>query len=975
MRSVGAAACRARALASALLILAASGCGQSPADALADARRRVASQDHAAALILLKGVIQQNPASAEARWLLGSELLASGDAVAAEIELRRALGLHQPEAQVVPVLARALLASGQTRKLVDQYAGLAWPDAAATAALKTTLAEAQATLGDLAGARASLDAALQMQPGDGAALLLQARVLAVAGDGPAALRQVDGLLARQPGNADAWLLKGDLLARQGMAAAGAAGAAGALAAWRQALTLRPADPAAHEALIGLHLARQDGPAAQAQFEAMKKALPKHPQTRLFEAQLAVLQGDLPRAQALFQPLLTLAPGHVGLLQSAAAVALRLKAPAQAEALLVKALQSAPELASGTVTGAATGTATRTATGAPTGAPTSTSTSAAITRRLLAQAHLAQGQPARAVAVLAPLLGPASADAQALTLAAQARLLDGNPRAAAALFERVARARPDDARLRTAVALSHLASPLRGQADAAMAELQALAAGDAGSSADLALISTLLRRNDSGAALRAISALDQKQPDQALAPHLRGQVMLVQQDRAAARAAFEQAVQRDPAYFPSVAALAGLDFLDRQPDAARARFEALLKIRPADGAARLALADLAQQSGAPREAVTALLDQAVAARPADVAPRLALIDHHLASLNPAAALVATQAALAHFPDPPDQSELLDRLGRAQLAVGGHQQAITTYNRLITVQPRSPAGLLGLAEAQWQADDFPAAGKSLKRALALAPDAIAAHTLAIRLALRQQPPAQAQALALAREVQKQHPDKAVGYLLEAEIHSARQRWAAALPVLHKALALVDPAQAPARYHHTLRQTGQQADADAFASAWRKDHAGDALFLFYLGDLALAQTDLAGAEALYRAVLQRQPSQAMALNNIAWLLLAQKKPGALLYAQRAVAAAPNQPALLDTLAQAHAAEQQIGQAITLQKQALALRPDDPALRLTLARFYGQAGEKRLAKAELDRLQALGERFASQAEVAALLKGLGGR
>ena len=959
MRSVGAAACRARALASALLILAASGCGQSPADALADARGRVASQDHAAALILLKGVIQQNPASAEARWLLGSELLASGDVRAAEIELRRALGLHQPEAQVVPLLARALLASGQTRKLVDEYAGLAWPDAAATAALKTTLAEAQATLGDLASARASLDAALQMQPGDGAALLLQARVMAVAGDGSAALRQVDGLLARQPGNADAWLLKGDLLARQSTAAAGAAGEAGALAAWRQALTLRPADPAAHEALIGLHLARQDGPAAQAQFEAMKKALPKHPRTRLFEAQLAVLQGDLPQARALFQSLLALAPGDVGLLQSAAAVELRLKAPAQAEALLVKALQLAPGLAPSAATSAAT----------------SAAASAAITRRLLAQAHLAQGQPARAFAVLAPLLGPASADAQALTLAAQARLLDGNPRAAAALFERAARARPDDARLRTVVALSHLASPLRGQADAAMAELQALAAGDAGSSADLALISMLLRRNDSAAALRAISALDQKQPGQALAPHLRGQVMLVQQDRAAARAAFEQAVQRDPAYFPSVAALAGLDFLDRQPDAARARLEALLKIRPGDGAARLALADLAQQSGAPPDAVTALLDQAVAASPDDATPRLALIDHHLASLNPAAALLAAQAALTHFPGPSDQAALLDRLGRAQLAVGGHQQAITTYNRLITVQPRSPAGLLGLAEAQWQADDLPAAGKSLKRALALAPDSLAAHALAIRLALRQQPPAQAQALALAREVQKQHPDQAVGYLLEAEIHSARQRWAAALPVLHKALALADPAQAPARYHHTLRRAGQQAEADAFASAWRKDHDSDALFLFYLGDLALAQNDLAGAEALYRAVLQRQPSQAMALNNIAWLLLAQKKPGAMVYAQRAVAAAPNQPALLGTLAQAHAAEQQIGQAIRLQKQALALRPDDPALRLTLARFYRQAGEKRLAKAELDRLQALGERFAGQAEVAALLQGLGGR
>ncbi len=970
----------------------APGCGQNPADALADARRQVARQDHAAALVLLKSVLQDNPDSAEARWLLGSELLATGDAVAAEIELRRAQALHQPDVQVVPVLARALLATGQARKLVDQYAGLAWPDAPATAALKTTLAEAQATLGDLAGARASVDAALLAQPGHSAALLLQARLTAVAGDSPAALRQVDGLLARQPDNADAWLLKGGLLARN------SADAAGAVAAWRRAITLRPAHPAAHEALITLHLAQKDNKAAQAQFEAMKRALPKHPQTRLFEAQLAVLQGDLPRARALFQPLLALAPGHVALLQSAGAVELRLNAPAQAEVLLARALQLAVDPAPGAATSAvnrattsaaasaatraatsaansaatsaATSAANSATTSAAASATTSAATSAATTRRLLAQAQLAQGQPARALAVLDPLLGPASVDAQALTLAAQARLLDGNPRAATALFERAARARPDDARVRTAVALAHLASPARGAADAAMAELQAVAATDTGISADLALISALLRRNDPSAALRAIDTLERKQPDQALAPHLRGQAMLMQPDRVAARTAFEQAVQRDPGFFPSVAALAGLDFLDRRPDAARARFEALLKTHPADAAARLALADLAQRSGAPREAVAALLDEAVAARPDDATPRLALIDHHLASANPAAALVAAQAALARLPDQP---ELLDRLGRAQLAVGGHQQAITTYNRLITVQARSPAGLLGLAEAQWQADDLPAAGKSVKRALLLAPDSLPAQSLAIRLALRQQQPGHA--LALAREVQKQRPDQAVGYLLEAEIHSAAQRWAAALPALRKALALAAPAQAPARYHHTLRQAGQRAEADAFASAWRKNHDSDALFLFYLGDVALAQNDLAGAEALYRAVLQRQPNHAMALNNIAWLLLAQKKPGALAYAQRAVAAAPHQPALLDTLAQAHAAEQQIGQAISLQKQALAMRPDDPALRLTLARFYGQAGEKRLAKAELDRLQALGARFAGQAEVAALLKGLGGR
>ena len=152
-------------------------------------------------------------------------------------------------------------------------------------------------------------------------------------------------------------------------------------------------------------------------------------------------------------------------------------------------------------------------------------------------------------------------------------------------------------------------------------------------------------------------------------------------------------------------------------------------------------------------------------------------------------------------------------------------------------------------------------------------------------------------------------------------------------------------------------------------------DTLFLFYLGDLALAQQQFAEAEQRYQQVLAISPAHALALNNVAWLMLQQRKPGAGAYAERAVRAAPNRPALMDTLALAHAADGQPAKAIEVQRRALAMQPDDPLLRLNLARFYAQAGEKRAAKAELDRLAALGDRFAKQDEVATLTKGLGGR
>ena len=95
--------------------------------------------------------------------------------------------------------------------------------------------------------------------------------------------------------------------------------------------------------------------------------------------------------------------------------------------------------------------------------------------------------------------------------------------------------------------------------------------------------------------------------------------------------------------------------------------------------------------------------------------------------------------------------------------------------------------------------------------------------------------------------------------------------------------------------------------------------------------------------------------------------------LLAERAVAAAPQNADLLDTLAQAQAAEGQLDAAIATQKRAVSTAPDAPALRLTLARILVQAGDRAKAKTELDRLAALGDGFTQQADVRLLLQTLG--
>ncbi len=918
----------------ALLLAVACGlaaCGRSVDDRLGQVRSLIDKQDRAGALVSVKSLLQEQPDLGPARLLLGQLLLDRGEAAAATIELRRALELQVPESDVLPPLARALLMDNQAALLVSQFGASNLADARAAAQLKTTLAEAQASQGHLDAARDSLATALRATPGFEPALLLQARVAAVGGDDAAALAQVEALLVQHPKSAEGWVLQGDLLDRRG------ADPAAILQAYRQALSVKPDHAAAHAALVNQWLRRRDLAAARTQHEAMRQMLPRHPQTVLLDGQLALVRGDLPRARELFQLLLRTMPANVAVLQSAAMVELRLRAPAQAEVLLAKALQLAPGHAN--------------------------------VRRLTAQAHLAQGQPARALAVLDPLTSRGSApDVEALTLAAQAHLLAGDAAAASALFDRAAKLKPGDPAIRTAVALSRLQ---RGQADAALADLQQVAADDTtGTRADLALIATLLQRKALDAALQAIAGLAKKLPDQPLPDQLRGQVLVQKRDLPGARTAFEQAVAKDAGYHPAVAALARLDIADKQPDAAKARFDALLKRNPRDGQAHLALASLAARGGAGRDAVAAQLEAGIRASPGDASLRLALVSHHLATANAKAALTAAQAGLAQLPD---HVELLALQGQAQGMAGDHQQALASFNHVVALQPKAPGGHLGLAEAQIAANDLGAAQRSLKRALELDPSLLAAQRLQVVVALRQRQPDQA--LAVARQLQKQRPTLAAGHLLEGEVHIAAQRWPLAVAALRQAVAGADPQQAPARLHHALLKAGQAAEADALATAWPQSHPRDLLFLFYLGDEAMSRRDWAGAEARYRAVLALNPDHALSLNNVAWLMMEQQKPGALPLAERAVRASPDQAALRDTLAQALALDNQVPQALTMQQSALALRPDDPNLRLHLARLYARANEKKLAKAELDRLAALGDRFARQAEVDAVRKGLGGR
>jgi FimV-like protein len=141
-------------------------------------------------------------------------------------------------------------------------------------------------------------------------------------------------------------------------------------------------------------------------------------------------------------------------------------------------------------------------------------------------------------------------------------------------------------------------------------------------------------------------------------------------------------------------------------------------------------------------------------------------------------------------------------------------------------------------------------------------------------------------------------------------------------------------------------------------------------YLGGAALARNDFARAEGLYQSVVQKQPNNVVALNNLAWVMGRLGREGALEYAEEAAKLAPNQPDVLDTLASLLAERNDYEKAVELQRRAMELQPANASLKLNLAKIYIKSGDKILAKRELEALSKGGDQSAVQVQARELLK-----
>jgi putative PEP-CTERM system TPR-repeat lipoprotein len=912
------------ALLAAVLITA--GCGDSATQYLSEAKQLEAKGDDKGAIIQFKNALQKDDKNADARYGLGTLYNRTGNYASAEKELRRARDAGYPADQVNVALATALQGQGAFQRVIEE---IIIPDTATPmqrAQLLVARGNAELGLNDADKAAKLFAEAAQLAPKLAAVHLGLARIAITQNAPDKALAEVDIALAQAPTDHDAWLMKGDLLRLTNQPDA-------ALAAYQSAIKNDPRNIPARLSIASIYLAKNKFDDARQQVEAANKLDGGNLSVRYMQGLVAFRSGKLPEARDALQQVLKVAPEHLPSLLLSGAINYAQGSYEQAANQLGKVLEKVPN--------------------------------SAYARKLMAATQAKLGQNSQALATLQALNPEQSSDPQVLALAGDIYLRNKQYVKANQMLEKAATIDPKSAAIRTGLGMSRLAS---GDSDRALADLETAASLDTGSAhqADTLLIVTLLRDKQFDKALLAIAELNKKQPNNPLAYNFRGGAYVGKKDLVNARKSFEQALTIKPDFFPAAANLAQLDLQDKNPAAARKRFETLLQHDANNSQAMLALAQLSAQAGQEKDYLS-WLERAAKAAPDAVQPRLLQADYYLRKNDAAKALVlAREARIAN----PNNPAVLDMLGNAQLAAGDNDNALVSFQKLTEMAPQSAAAQVRLATAYNTLKQTDNARTALNRALQIQPGFTDAQVALVSLDAKAG--RYADAIQATHKIQQQLPQAPLGWILEGDVLMLQKQASLALPKYETAWKLQNSGLLAVKIHQAQMQTDKAAEADARLLSWLNAHPADTESRLYLAQSAMNRNNYALANQNFALLAQKYPTNVLILNNYAYSLQSAKDPRALDYAERALKVAPDNPAVMDTLAGILMTQGKSQRAVQLLQQAQSKAPDNAEIQFHYAQALAQSGDTTRARGELQRLLDSGVAFSKDAEARALLKQL---
>ncbi|MGE0387247.1 MAG: XrtA/PEP-CTERM system TPR-repeat protein PrsT [Gammaproteobacteria bacterium] len=875
-----------------------------------DAAARYASGDYQGALVQLRNALQKNPDDLSARILAGRTQVRLGDGVAAEKEFRRALTLGGARAQLLTLLGDALLFQRKYREILATI-DIADPTMPGGVEIMTLRGRAYFELGDPDNARKSFEAASRVGRNRVEPLIGLAMVSHAGGRLPEAEDFVDRAISVSARDAEAWYMKGELRYS-------ANDLAGAIEAFGKTIEVAPKHMRARLARAAAYLDRGDNEKAREDAQFVRDAVPADIKSSFLLAQALARLGRNAEASDAYRETTERIPlikdealmREPGLLRIAAVVAVMRGDRVKADKYLARFVELRP--------------------------------ADSEMRKLAGRVKLSLGETTNAEAALAPALARTPDDSSLLAMLGEANLAQGKYDKAFEFFEAAAKHAPKDMAIRSRMALSRIGA---GDAQSALADLKRVVELDPGSlGAGIVLALMQIRSGAIEEARTTLDRLEKRTPANPMLLNLRGALALRTADSAAARKAFEGALEADRQFVPAQYNLAMMDIEAGDFAAATRRLQGLLDQDPKLSVAHVGLAEVAALQGDAKRARDAL-QKAVAIDPTNVDAQTRLIDLLLRMDDAQAAMRAADEFAVRFPE---RAEAVERLARAQIALGRRDAAVVNFRRAVRYTAFSARDLLRISEAQIRLQDFEGARWTLEKAVSSDGGEVAqAARTRLDIFTANFDAAQMRA----DEIREHMPDSALGDILTGEIALRRGRHADAVRAFDAAVAKDGGFEAVRGGYEARMAMGRTGEALGLLERWTAAHPND---LEAERTLALAYTaarKLDTARVAHERLLARLPRDAGLLANLARIYQLQKDPRARATAEKALSLAPDWPVALDTLGWILVTTGDPAGGL-LHLRSAASRDDDPLTRYHLAVALNELGRKSEAKAELEAL-----------------------
>ncbi len=878
--------------------------------------------DLRSAAIELKSALKKNPRNPEARTLLGEAYLKLGNGVSAEKELRRAIDLGvRKEALLLP-LVKSLALQNKHQAVIDEIGNPEAFPGGRQAELYVYLGDAWLGLGEVEKARSSFQKALKIDPASPLAKLGLARLALKDGKTTEAETLVEQALTADPQQGRIWRFKAELDKSQGRFEQ-------AEEAYGKAIQFNAVNipDLVQRALLRIEMNKLDEAARDVQ--VLRQKAPRYYLGHFAAGLLAMRQERLDEAQSELETALKLNERDPRLRYFLGLVYLLKNQFILAENELSRFLNAVPDSVKG--------------------------------RQALAWTQYRLKHYDAAKQTLAPVIKAMPEELFSRLLMSRIEYARGNRQASIRHLQAMLELHPDSPGLYAQLGRGLGAMGKLEEGESALKKALELDPELLPAKVQLAML--YMREKRYGEARQVISEIQRQMPDSGLGLSLLGFLHAKQGEVDKAEKAFQKALSMDPAN-PSIAHNLA-QFAAERKDYRRVRelYQQVLKHHPDNLNAAMHLVTLNAMEGRNDEAISQL-EEIVQKHPNALAPALSLARVYIKQNEFDRAQTLLEKMLPMYPE---SKPLLMVLLDAQMGAGHLNRARDTAMRLVGLDPNSPMPYFLLAKVYRKSHDLVHAEKSLQRALKHNPKFLPAQLALIHVALEKGDLKMAQA-ALAKS-KKLDPDNPEVLSAEARLALRQNKPQNAIALYRQALKRLPSSSLVVALSKAYWRAGQKEQAEKTLSDWLKRHPKDVNVAYMRSVLYRTSGREGQAIEQLKRILQQNPAQIDALNDLAWMLRKKDPDKALKYAEKAMEIAPRAGMIADTLAMVLLERGERGRAMAVMKP-VAEKYNLPSVQYHWARILAANHRKQDAAEVLEKLLKTPASFPERDEAQRLLE-----